>query len=318
MSSMIITDEGASFFINGKPHSCSSDHASYPQIMEAAKEQNWDVIPDLINIQKAVSNFCSSTDSDIEASIVVTDDSVLYNGNPIGGPLVDRILSMMCEGFNIDPMVNFLANLYENPSDVAVKELYLFLEKAQLPITEDGHFLAYKRVNDNYTSCHDGKTDNSIGAVLEMARNQVDSNRYNTCSYGFHFCSYDYLRSFSGSRTIVLKINPRDVVSIPSDYDNTKGRACRYLVEGEVDADAVRERNVLGEAGSVVNSSRDIPTADGFDSAAVQSTFIAGYRDGYGDGKQKLIKIDLLPGDYANGYDAGYKDGRGHKSRKYK
>ena len=31
-----------------------------------------------------------------------------------------------------------------------------------------------------------------------------------------------------------MKINPRDVVSIPNDYDNTKGRACRYEVIGEV------------------------------------------------------------------------------------
>ena len=33
---------------------------------------------------------------------------------------------------------------------------------------------------------------------------------------------------------VILKINPRDVVSIPTDYNNTKGRTCRYEVVGEV------------------------------------------------------------------------------------
>ena len=31
---------------------------------------------------------------------------------------------------------------------------------------------------------------------------------------------------------MVVKINPRDVVSIPEDYDNAKGRCCRYEVVG--------------------------------------------------------------------------------------
>ena len=33
---------------------------------------------------------------------------------------------------------------------------------------------------------------------------------------------------------MIVKINPRDVVSIPTDYNNAKGRACRYEVIGEV------------------------------------------------------------------------------------
>ena len=32
---------------------------------------------------------------------------------------------------------------------------------------------------------------------------------------------------------MILKINPRDVVSIPTDYNNSKGRTCRYEVIGE-------------------------------------------------------------------------------------
>jgi hypothetical protein len=36
---------------------------------------------------------------------------------------------------------------------------------------------------------------------------------------------------------MILKINPRDVVSIPSDYNNSKGRTCRYEVIDELAVD---------------------------------------------------------------------------------
>ena len=37
---------------------------------------------------------------------------------------------------------------------------------------------------------------------------------------------------------MIVKINPRDVVSIPTDYDFSKGRACRYEVIAELGVDA--------------------------------------------------------------------------------
>jgi hypothetical protein len=121
-----------------------------------------------------------------------------------------------------------------NPSKRAVDELYGFLEKNNLPITPDGHFLAYKKVRDDYTDVHSGTMDNGVGQIVEMERNEVDDNKDRTCSTGLHFCSQNYLNHFGGERIVIVKINPRDVVSIPSDYNDSKGRACRYEVIGEL------------------------------------------------------------------------------------
>lgn len=122
-----------------------------------------------------------------------------------------------------------------NPSKTAVDELYDWLEGTQLPITEDGHFLAYKKVRDDYLSFYDGKTSNRVGETPTMPRNEVNDNRNQTCSQGLHFCSMSYLSSYYGGqgRVMILKINPADVVSIPSDYDFAKGRAWTYEVIGE-------------------------------------------------------------------------------------
>lgn len=49
--------------------------------------------------------------------------------------------------------------------------------------------------------------------------------------------NWDYSKFRDEARTVIVKINPRDVVSIPTDYDNSKGRACRYEVIGELGVD---------------------------------------------------------------------------------
>ena len=126
-----------------------------------------------------------------------------------------------------------------NPSKRAVTELYGFLEKNSLPITPDGHFLAYKKVRKDFLDIHSGTMSNAVGTVVEMERNMVDDDQNRTCSTGLHFCSQEYLAHFGDgtSRTVILKINPADVVSIPNDYNNSKGRACRYEVIGELGVD---------------------------------------------------------------------------------
>jgi hypothetical protein len=36
---------------------------------------------------------------------------------------------------------------------------------------------------------------------------------------------------------MIVKINPKDVVAIPADYNNTKGRTCKYEVVAEYKED---------------------------------------------------------------------------------
>jgi hypothetical protein len=113
------------------------------------------------------------------------------------------------------------------------------LEKAeansyQVPLTDDGCFLAYKAVRNDYLDCYTGKVDNSVGQTPMMPRKAVDPDRRNQCSQGYHFCSLGYLASFSGNKIMAVKVNPKDVVAIPEDYNYTKGRTWKYEVVYEV------------------------------------------------------------------------------------
>ena len=199
-----------------------------------------------------------------------------------------------------------------NPSKRAVDELYGFLEKNSLPITPDGCFLAYKRVRGDYKDCYTGTMDNSVGCVVEMERNMVDDNRDNTCSAGLHFCSHDYLRSFSGERTVIVKINPADVVSIPSDYDNAKGRTCRYEVIGEVAQSPDDKVEFSKPVQYNANSVRTEPKTG-------SSAFYRGYTDGYEGNDYDPDYPSLREQDnYEDGFDKGQMDNDDGRSERYR
>lgn len=204
-------------------------HAKYAKILAAIKSEQWDEVAGYIDITKALLEFS-------EGLVAIKSGEIFYKDKVFHNALSTRLLKMHEEGFPITPMIKFLENLKMNPSKRAVDELYGFLENNQLPITPDGHFLAYKNVDKDYKDIHSGTFDNRIGQKPEMERNEVDDDQNNVCSQGLHFCSREYLPSFNKTdgHTMVLKINPRDVVSIPVDYNNSKGRCCLYEVVGEL------------------------------------------------------------------------------------
>ena len=213
--------------IDNTPHTISKTHITYQKVVDAIKAGDWNAVRDTINPKKVVLNYGAG-------NIEVQGEKLFWKGTEMHGAIVDRMIEMLQSGFPIEPLANFMQNMMENPSYRAVNELYGFLEKNRLPITGDGHFLAYKKVRDNFMDVYTGTMDNSVGKFVEMERNQVNDDKNQTCSAGLHFCSESYLNHFGGERTVIVKINPRDVVSIPTDYNNAKGRACRYEVIGEV------------------------------------------------------------------------------------
>jgi len=260
--------------VNNNIHTLSPTHIFYDKIKTAIKDEDWDTVQDCIEPKKTVLNYGAG-------HIEIQGDTLFWKGEELHNSLSLRIIQMYQEGFPIEPMVRFMENLMDNPSKRAVNELYNFLEKGNLPITPDGHFLAYKKVRKDFMDCHSGTvlnkpayefTDEELLAlpakgkdgvtvevvdgvtVVSMDRNRVDDDARNTCSNGLHFCSKDYLNHFGGERTVILKINPRDVVSIPADYNDTKGRTARYEVTGElgVSPEAAFTAAVQAEAKGIV------------------------------------------------------------------
>jgi hypothetical protein len=98
-----------------------------------------------------------------------------------------------------------------------------------MPITDDGCFLGYKGVTNDYKDVHSGRFDNSVGAINEMPRNKVCDDFRQGCSYGFHVGSLEYATRW-GPKTVIVKVNPKDVVSVPEDSNWQKLRTAKYEV----------------------------------------------------------------------------------------
>lgn len=228
----IVTDKSVTVIVEGKALTMNQDHPNFGVVMtslddENATEQN---IKNLFNVGAAIQDLS-------EGNIVVKDGIAYYKGEEINNYCIDRAIAFMRENKPYKALLKFFDRLQANPSRRAVSELYRFLEHKNMPITPDGHFLAYKGVDLNYMDKYTHKFDNSVGQVLEMIRNKVDDDANVGCSAGFHAGSYEYADSYCGQngRLMLVKIDPADVVSVPHDCECQKLRTCRYEVVSELE-----------------------------------------------------------------------------------
>jgi hypothetical protein len=230
-------DGNLTLILNNKAHQILPDHLNYKLIMEKLSSATEQELVELVDIEKAVASFS-------DGAVEVKNGKVFYEGEEVHGAISKRILEFMSKGLPFEPLVNFLNNLMENPSMQSQKELYDFLEHQYLPVTEDGHFLAYKAVRSDYMDKYAGKFRNKVGDVCHMTRAKVDDNRGVGCSQGLHAGALNYVAGYgsldAGDKIVIVKINPKDVVSVPSDCNCEKLRTCRYEVVGEYQGELLK------------------------------------------------------------------------------
>lgn len=224
----IISSDSVTVVIKGRPYSVTSDHKRYDEIIAAIYDNDEQTVEDIIMAKDVLATLGTY------GEVSVFGGHVTFKGEEVHSYLVDRILASKT---NPDSLANFMNNVMKNPSRRAVQDLYSWCEKAKMPLTEDGHIIAYKIVNDDFKDCFSGKFDNSPGKIVEVERNQVDDNPDHTCSHGLHFCSSDYLPNYGNAnkKVVLVKVSPADVVAFPTDYNLSKARCCRYEVLEEVD-----------------------------------------------------------------------------------
>lgn len=229
--SYIISDHSITVNYDGQTHMVARTDALADRLIKAIREQRTDEIPELVSVAKRIEKFS-------KGNFTVKGGEIFINGIPAPAVLGHKIVRFSNEGLPFQPLVRFAENLQKNPSYRAVNELYQFLEKNDHPITENGNFIAYKKVRPNFMDIHSGLFDNSPGETPEVNRNEVDEDCTQTCSKGLHVANWDYAKFHYGSSSdtmLEVEVNPADVVAIPVDYNQSKMRVCKYKVLGVVD-----------------------------------------------------------------------------------
>lgn len=251
----IINSNGIVLFIDNKPLKFERGSMQYAKILEKF---------DLPEAEQdaAIRQVIQKTSPNAEKNgFKISPESVSYLGEELPQSLADKVRAIHEEGLPLSLFEKFWQNLQLNPSASSVRELYEFLSYKELPLTEDGCFLAYKGLDSNFwsisgnkeTKVINGQTNksgnifNGVGEKIEVRRWDVDDNRTNHCSFGLHVGSLDYARGFAQGTVVVVKINPKDVVSVPNDYNCQKCRVSAYEVvsifEQEITAPVVDADN---------------------------------------------------------------------------
>ena len=231
------------YFADGNAAVWQAGNPQLDRILELCKSNNWVQVEMLHNQAKVLLNNKVTIQGDTLTVEVSKTMNIGQDDKPMtvdlgtvdeSDPIIAFIKLLKDKGVidtEIERIKPFLRNMFMNPFINAITEIYDYCKAMDFEITEDGYFIAYKNVRADLGSIYDnGKTKHVIGQPTRVE--YFDTNRTNTCAQGLHFCSRGYLSSYSGDVTLVMKINPADVVSIPIDYNHQKGRCKEYIPIG--------------------------------------------------------------------------------------
>jgi hypothetical protein len=217
--------------VKNKPYVIVSSDARFAAIKELIKARDWSGLEKAIDLPKVIETYGVGF-------VKVYAGVVTYKNVTVNGVIVNKILEFVKEGFPFEPLAKFLDNLMQNPNQRSVEQLYSYIERYKLPITEDGMFLAMKSVRNDFKDHYTGTVDNSPGQSISVDRELCDPNPNIACaSTGYHAGNWDYVRTFGSGKVVLVEINPRDVVSCPIDSSYQKLRVCTYKVIAEIEDD---------------------------------------------------------------------------------
>lgn len=234
--------------VDGVPYSAANTHPNFKEIIRLAAEGDTSV-KDLFDVSIKVARKFEN----LSERVSVHSGRVYIDNEEVDGALERQIVQFLEAGVeDFKPLVNFYDKLLQNPNEDSRRQLYSWLNAHNFTITPEGDLLGYKGVKKNddgsYESVNRGRAivngeevngaiPNNIGYVVTMPRGDVQFNPSVGCSTGLHVGTWNYANSWAQGAVLEVAVNPRDVVSVPTDCGAQKLRTCRYVVTGVTEQD---------------------------------------------------------------------------------
>lgn len=229
-------------FVGNVSRQINRNDARYARAVSLIKQKLWKDLFALLDQPAAMARYS-------DGAVSVFDNEVHYNGKPVHGVVVQKILDFMREGLPVEPLVKFLDNLYKNTDTDIHERLYTFLEKNNLAITERGSFLAFKLVREDGLPYYHGRGDiqdekgNWINAVYKVGqtylydRSRIIKTSGECSTEGIYVGNRNYWGSAFNEKDeytgdglmLVVEVYPQDVANVPH-ADCTKIVVCKCKV----------------------------------------------------------------------------------------
>ncbi len=228
--------------LEGQPHMFDHTHPQFSVLIECIHASDADEFVRLLNTGNQIEDWS-------EGDFEFRDGFLYFEDEQIATDPTNRIIECIAGGFPHKFMLNYLTNLYDNVSERAVQESYRWSSHKGLPITEDGMMVGYKGVRNYQGETVKGKNEyitegdlvdiytgksfrNNVGDKCSMKRRQVCDDHTKGCDTGLHVGTYEYACNWAGNSGVVVlvKFNPANIVSVPSDCQYSKLRVSEYEV----------------------------------------------------------------------------------------
>jgi hypothetical protein len=233
-----------------------SRHPHWAEIVRGVTEGDTNVF-DLFDVAGGViKRFEQVTDR-----VSFDGDNVLFDGDPIHSVLADQLSRAIADGNseNYVALAKFWEKLESNPSEHSREQAYDWLASHQFKITPEGDVVGYKGVSFAYKA-EDGvdvyrsgwasrvvgkpsafvngnpipelsTVPQTIGDSVTMPRSEVVHDPSQACRRGLHVSTRSYAESYGRDGAVLeVHVNPRDIVSVPTDGGGEKVRVCKYKV----------------------------------------------------------------------------------------
>lgn len=195
----------------------------------------------------------------LSKNVSIRNGGIYFEGKRIEETLEAHLFSLLDDETPKDEKlwssyVRFLDNLYQNANEEIREQLFRWMDyenkKGQgFAITEDGFIVGYKGCDGTIlepVSKHsgfaivdgiemNGHIPNKVGSVISMPRSAVQHDPTVGCSHGLHVGTRAYATSWAPI-LLLVKVNPRDVVSVPFECESQKMRVCEYTILEVTDA----------------------------------------------------------------------------------
>lgn len=256
------SDEGQEFitvFVAGVPLVADDTHPQFDRIEAIVRDG--DATDEEVHAAFDLGEAISQGFKRLSERVTVANGNVYLDGDVMDNALTNLILRSL---ESTDPeadfraFVAFLERVETNPSEHSREQLFAWLNARDFTITHEGYVVAYKGVQDRestldspyrYESVTSGTTQvtvddqtvtgrvpQDIGSVVEVPRSEVHEDPAVGCSYGLHVGTHEYATGWARGALLKVLVDPRDVVSVPTDCGAQKVRTCRYKVLDVIEA----------------------------------------------------------------------------------
>lgn len=242
-------------FSKGKSFVAGQDHPRFANIVAMLLDEDSPLTEDDVESLFDVGIGLEKNFKKLTDRVSIRGGVLYFDMEPMHDALAKRIVEFYLEGHDhFMTLLNFMEKINVNPNPHSREQLFGWLENNRFAFAPDGDFIAYKGVNPSNRDDYDyesvnggsaivngepwnGRIPSSPGLIVEMPRSDVKHDPTAACHHGLHAGAWSYASNFA-SVTLRVKINPRDVVSVPNPgtaFD--KLRVCRYMILGKVTAE---------------------------------------------------------------------------------